>query len=136
MQKAQMYEFNSGASCIAYNEGDGRFLVQPLPVQVQFSSVNAIVCHDFNQDGRPDLVMGGNQFHFQPQFSRLDASYGHFIINKGRSQWEWVAPRQSGLELRGMVRDIRLLAITGRTGLLFLQNDESPVFYTFSGAIK
>ena len=136
MQKAQMYEFNSGASCIAYNEGDGRFLVQPLPVQVQFSSVNAIVCHDFNQDGRPDLVMGGNQFHFQPQFSRLDASYGHFIINKGRSQWEWVAPRQSGLELRGMVRDIRLLPITGRTGLLFLQNDESPVFYTFSGAIK
>lgn len=136
MEKAKEYTFTYAGSCVAYNNGDGHFMVQALPVPVQLSSVNAILCHDFNQDGRPDLVMGGNQFHFQPQFSRLDASYGHFLINKGQRQWAWIAPRQSGLELRGMIRDIRLLSIPGRNGLLFLQNDEPPVFYTFSGAFK
>lgn len=136
MEKAQEYQFTYASSCVAYNDGEGRFRVYSLPVPVQFSSVNAIVCSDFNQDGLPDLVLGGNQFHFQPQFSRLDASYGHFLINKGRNEWEWISPGRSGLELRGMVRDIRMLPMAGRNGLLFLQNDEAPVFYTYSGIFK
>ena len=59
------------------------FSISKLPVQVQFSSVNAILCTDINGDGETDLIMGGNKFGFLPQFSRLDASFGHVLINNG-----------------------------------------------------
>jgi hypothetical protein len=57
--------FNYTSSCIAINEGNGRFSIQRLPGYVQFSSVNAILCTDVNQDGETDLVLGGNQFGFR-----------------------------------------------------------------------
>ena len=49
----------------------------------QLSSINAVVIHDFNKDGLPDLLMGGNQFGFQPMFGRLDASLGYVLLNIG-----------------------------------------------------
>ncbi|CAA9537571.1 MAG: hypothetical protein AVDCRST_MAG96-4039, partial [uncultured Segetibacter sp.] len=82
VQKCAVKKFNYSSSCIALNEGKGRFTIQKLPHQVQLSCVNAIKCSDINNDGKPDLILGGNEFGFLPQFSRLDASYGHILINK------------------------------------------------------
>jgi hypothetical protein len=91
--------------------------------------VNAIAFADVNKDGKTDLVMGGNQFHFQPQFARLDASYGHVVLNKGNGKWEWIYPAQSGLKLRGEIRNIIRLNSPGKQELLVLQNDDYPVMY-------
>jgi hypothetical protein len=121
--------FNYTSSCIAINEGNGRFSIQRLPGYVQFSSVNAILCTDVNQDGETDLVLGGNQFGFQPQFSRLDASYGHVLLNNGKGQFEWVSPAQSGLEIRGEIRDIIEIPGKKSKNLLFLLNNDFPLMY-------
>ena len=90
-QAAQM-EFNTAASVVAWNNGKGTFTTELLPVWAQLSCINTILCTDINKDGKTDLVLGGNQFHFQPQFARLDASYGHILLNKGKSNgkvlWE------------------------------------------------
>ena len=121
--------FTYNSSCIAFNEGGGKFTIQKLPPYVQFSSVNAIRCTDVNTDGLPDLVLGGNILETQPQFSRLDASYGHVLINRGKRNFECLSPAASGLAVRGAVRDI--VALKGSKGcrLLFLQNNDYPVFY-------
>ena len=36
---------------IAINNGDNNFTVKKLPMQVQFSPINGIICDDVNQDG-------------------------------------------------------------------------------------
>ena len=100
-----------------------------MPDYVQFSSVNAILCTDINHDGKIDLILGGNKFEFQPQFSRLDASYGHVLLNNGKGQFEWIEPAVSGLEIKGEIRDIIEIPGKDSNSLLFLQNNDFPLLY-------
>jgi hypothetical protein len=132
LKNATVKLFNDDASCIALNKGNGQFDIQPLPANVQFSSVNAILCTDVNSDGIPDLIMGGNDFCFQPQFGRLDASFTHVLINNGKAQFSYMPNAVSGIELRGQVRDIQPVKNKRGNYLLILQNDEMPVLYGFN----
>jgi hypothetical protein len=34
---------------------------------------------DINNDGYIDLVLGGNQYEFKPQFTRLDSNFGSVL---------------------------------------------------------
>ncbi|MES2647692.1 MAG: VCBS repeat-containing protein [Bacteroidota bacterium] len=121
--------FNYASSCIAINNGNGDFSIQRLPDYLQFSSVNAILCTDLNLDGKIDVVAGGNKFGFLPQFSRLDASFGHVLINKGNVMFDEIEASKSGLEIRGQIRDIKNLQAKDKQRLLFLQNNELPKLY-------
>jgi len=127
LKNSTIKTFNYSSSIIAFNEGNGKFRIVKLPGIVQLSCVNAIQCTDINADGNIDLILGGNNFGFQPQFSRLDASYGHVLINDGKGNFTELPAAVTGLELRGEIRDIKL--INGK--LLFLQNNEYPVLYKF-----
>lgn len=121
--------FDYGSSIIALNDGKGKFTIKKLQLNVQLSSVNAIFCTDINNDKLPDLILGGNEFNLLPQFCRLDASYGHVLLNKGKGEFEYVFPDRSGLELRGQIRDIIEMDGFGKRYILFLQNNELPVLY-------
>ena len=129
LKNALTKQFNYPSSCVAINNGNGQFIIQKLPVMVQMSSVNAIHCMDINADGFIDLVMGGNQFDFQPQLERLDASSGDVLVNDGHGNFKWVEPARTGLNLKGQLRDIEEVRVGSRRNLLFLQNDEYPTFY-------
>jgi hypothetical protein len=129
LHKALVKQFNFTPSCIAYNRSGGNFDIKPLPPMVQLSSVNAIRCADLNHDGLPDLVLGGNNFTYPPQFGRLDASLGHVLLNEGKGQFKWLYPDASGLDITGMVRDIAFIRGAGKEYLLFLINDEFPALY-------
>ena len=124
-----MKDVTYSSSCIAYNEGNGQFRIQRLPDQVQFSSVNAILCTDINKDGKQDLILGGNIFDLQPQFSRLDASYGNLLLNEGNQSFQVIQQAESGLHLPGVVRDIVSVRMQQQDFLLFLQNNSTPALY-------
>lgn len=129
LKATQTKLFDYPASVIAWNEGGGKFTVQQLPLPVQLSSLNAILPADVNGDGLIDLMLGGNQFGFLPQFGRLDASFGQVLINKGKRGFEVLSTAHAGVELRGQVRDIVAVKGKVRTQYLFLQNDQRPVLF-------
>ncbi|HEX5655116.1 MAG TPA: VCBS repeat-containing protein [Chitinophagaceae bacterium] len=131
--KAVVKQFNYSSSCIAYNQGNGKFAVQKLPAEIQLSSVNAVFPMDLNSDGNIDLVLGGNIFDFMPQLERLDASLGWILLNKGKRMMETIDARQSGLEIRGQLKDIAEIKGNNRRWLLFLQNNERPRLYGVGG---
>jgi hypothetical protein len=128
-------QINYSSSCIAYNDGNGIFTIKKLPVNSQFSSVNAIVPVDVNADGFIDLVLGGNEFGFQPQLGRLDASDGDVLINDGKGNFKVLDQINSGINVPGQLRDIVLLKGKDKTGLLFLQNNEFPVLYKLNNKL-
>jgi hypothetical protein len=134
LENVSVLPFDYPSSCIALNDGKGGFTVQKLPLPVQLSCVNTIMCRDVNSDGRVDLVLGGNQFGFLPQFSRLDASLGQVLINRGAARFDAPGPGETGLELRGEVRDIVPVQTKGGPALLFLQNNGRPVLYRLRAA--
>ena len=132
VQTATVKTFNYCSSVIAWNEGGGKFILQELPVQVQLSSVNAILCKDINQDGKTDLILGGNITECLPQFGRLDANYGIVLENKGGRQFSEIPPAQTRISITGMVRDMAWISGKKENYILFLRNNDSPVMYKIS----
>jgi len=126
--------FNYGSSIIAYNLGNGKFSIQKLPVPVQLSSVNAILCTDINQDNFPDILLGGNEFGFLPQFDRLDAGRGALLLNNGKGGWEYLPSDQSGLNIHGQIRDIKEINTGANRQWIFMRNDDVPVLIGMENA--
>ena len=129
MKTATVRVFNYSSSVVAVNNGKGSFQVQPLPVNVQLSSVKAICTADVNSDGKTDLILGGNNFNFPPQFGRVDASYGHLLINIGNAAFRYIDQMESGINVKGETKDIKEVIIKGKKHFLFTQNDGLPVLY-------
>lgn len=130
INKCIVKKVNYTSSCVAINKANGEFAIQKLPPMAQMSCINVVVCRDLNNDGKVDLILGGNQFGFLPQFERLDASLGDVLINNGKGEFLWQDAKKTGLQLRGEVRDIAVIKSQDRDYLLFLQNNEYPVLFT------
>ena len=64
-----------------WNE-NGNLVPKVLPKKVQYSTVNAILTEDINQDSVLDLILGGNDYKYKPQFGRQDASLGWVCYGK------------------------------------------------------
>lgn len=133
IEDADVLQVNYASSGIAYNDGKGHFTLKPLPVELQLSSIHSIAVSDINQDGNPDIILAGNFFDMLPQFSRIDASYGHILLNDGNGGFYLPAPSKGGISLNGQVRDIVPLNYQHRKGFLFLQNNDFPLFYKQTG---
>jgi len=129
MDKAVVKQVNYSSSCIAINNGNGNFTITKLPVNIQLSSVKTILTFDINADGFTDLVLGGNEFGFQPQLGRLDASNADMLINDGRGNFILINQTETGLNVPGQLRDIVLIKRKTEISILFLQNNQFPVLY-------
>jgi hypothetical protein len=129
INKSIVKKVNYCSSIIAINDGKGNFKIQKLPVMAQLSSINAIISMDVNLDSKPDLVMGGNNFEFPPQFGRLDASFGIVLLNQGEGKFEWVNGARSGVVIPGEIRDIKEITGKDKRYVLVAQNDQVPVLY-------
>ncbi len=129
VKQSVVKQFNYCSSIVAINKGNGQFEVVQMPAMAQLSSVNAIRSVDVNGDGFNDLLLGGNLYHFLPQFERLDASFGSVLINDGKGNFSWTAQKKTGLLVQGEVKDIAVIKGSRQHQYLFLLNDRFPVLY-------
>jgi hypothetical protein len=129
MSKALVKEVNTASSIVAINKGAGQYELIGMNPLVQFSSIHSILSIDINKDGNVDLVLGGNDFYFQPQLGRLDANQGLILLGDGKGGFLPLSADKTGLNFNGMLRDIKLLNYRHQPNLLFLQNDMEPVLY-------
>ena len=106
-EKTIMKTSVTGESVVALNDGNGKFTIQPLPNWVQLSCVCGIACTDLNNDGKTDLILGGNNFEFRPQYSRIDANYGSVLLSKGDGTFDWLDYERSGFFIRKEIKHIR-----------------------------
>lgn len=129
LNKSSVKIFDYCSSVIAINNGDGNFEIKKMPPAIQLSSTNSILIKDINKDGLPDIIAGGNEDNFPPQFGRLDASFGTVLINKGKGDFVVADSRQSGIKVNGIVRSICEIRGRDKNFILFLRNNDFPVLY-------
>lgn len=118
------------ASCYFENLGNGRFAKRLLPVEAQFSCVNAIICDDLDGDGFKDLLIAGNEYQAEVMTGRYDASYGYFLKGNGHGSFLPVGPTRSGFRVRGDVKDLALVNTKNGQKLILvaINNDSLRVF--------
>ena len=131
LRQAMMRQANYFKSAVAINNGNGQFTLQELPKEVQFSCVCAIWCSDLNQDGKTDLVLAGNDAGFTPQFSKLDASFGHTLINRGNGQFDRLENRLSGFTVHGDTKGLTPIQIHDKEYLLATLNGKAPKLFSY-----
>ncbi|HJQ10407.1 MAG TPA: hypothetical protein VJ840_05180, partial [Gemmatimonadaceae bacterium] len=83
------------------------------------------VAGDFDGDGKIDLMVAGNSFDVSPMLGRYDASYGLLLRGDGKGNFAPVDMQQSGLEIDGQVRDMKVLrSAKGRVIAVARNNDQ------------
>lgn len=117
-------------SSVFINNKNGTFTRTALPEAAQLSVMYGIAAEDFDKDGFIDILMGGNLFEAKPEVGIYDASYGVFMRGNGKGSFETLSARESGINVKGAVRDI--ITLTGRKNrmIVFPRNNDTPLIYT------
>lgn len=106
----------------------GEFIPHPLPLAAQYAPVYGILVDDFDQNGTPDLLLMGNNSRMRLRIGKVDANHGVILMNDRKWQFSEVSSAQTGLYVRGDVRDVKkvggliTVGITGQNVLTFKQN--------------
>lgn len=103
-KKSTRSSFNSNASVWIENLGNGKFKVHELPVEAQFSCINAIEIMDVNNDKNLDIVYVGNNYGNEVFIGRYDASNGGVLLGNGKGKFSFY--RDSGFEVTGDAKSL------------------------------
>lgn len=129
LQNAVRLEASEMRSSVFINDGTGKFVLTPLPLEVQFSPVYAILISDVNADGNPDILTGGNLYRVKPEIGRYDASFGNCLLGDGRGRFKNIPAGKSGWFLDGEIRDIaNIHTVQGPRILVAVNNRVIRVF--------
>ncbi|HEY1166569.1 MAG TPA: VCBS repeat-containing protein [Chitinophaga sp.] len=118
LKKSKMLQVQQLRNVVLINEGKEHFSIRELPVQAQFSAVFGILSGDFDNDGKKDLVLGGNFYPFRVQLGREDASKGLFLKGDGKGAFTPLDYQASGLLIDGDVRDLVMVSNPGKQKLI------------------
>ena len=123
LARVQVKEIQTLASSLVLNQGGETFEVEALPMAAQVAPVFAVQATDFNEDGRIDLLLGGNFYEVKPSIGRMDASLGTLLLGQESGDFLPVANAEANLWLNGAVRDFESLPSTGGSLLFVARNN-------------
>ncbi|MGN6178343.1 MAG: FG-GAP-like repeat-containing protein, partial [Mucilaginibacter sp.] len=114
-------------SCYLRNDGNGRFVMVPLPVEAQFSALNGMVTDDFDGDGNLDLLINGNDFSTDVSIGRYDALNGLLLKGDGKGGFSALSIAKSGIYLPGDGKALVKLKGAANSYLLATSEHAGPV---------
>ncbi|MEM8565190.1 MAG: VCBS repeat-containing protein [Bacteroidota bacterium] len=106
LNKSLNYKVTTFESAVFINEGVNKLKKRALPPLAQVSSINSIICKDFDKDGKVDILLAGNLYPVEVETIRNDASYGIMLRGSGNGQFEEVPAPQSGFMADGDVKHL------------------------------
>lgn len=102
----QSLEINELRSGIFWQEGDGRFSFEPLPMFAQSGRIMDLLAVDLNHDGHLDIVATLDSPRSEPRAERFEKGHLAVLLNKGKRTFEALLPRASGLSIDGAPRGL------------------------------
>jgi hypothetical protein len=109
------------------NEGNGSFTVEALPTAAQLSPVYGTLVHDFNQDGLPDLLTGGNFYRAKPEVGKYDATYGTVLLGRKATDFQALSLLEQGVALKGEIRDFKPIRLASGKTVILVARSNGPL---------
>jgi hypothetical protein len=100
-QTALIKELHVLSSAI-YWGSDSTFTRKALAPEVQYSNVGSILLEDLDNNGKIDIILGGNQSKIKPQFGPLESSNGWIL----KQQKNGIFEKPESLGVKGDIRSI------------------------------
>lgn len=104
LNSAQLLAADHFSNSILVNDGLGKFSLQPLPPEAQFTAYRDASIFDYNNDGLKDILVAGNFYGNNIQLGRSDADYGTLLINQAKGKF--LPMPLPGMIIKGEVRKI------------------------------
>ena len=123
LKDALHYQVRSFASIYLENAGES-FIRHELPRAAQLSSINDIIVKDVDTDGFLDIIVAGNLYSSEVETPRNDAGYGLYLKGNGDGRFESISASESGLFIRGDVKDLALIRKKDQDYLLVIKNND------------
>jgi len=115
-----------------FENKDGKFVKHSLPVQASYTPVYAILINDFDKDGIPDILLGGNVNETRIKIGRMDASFGVLLKGTGKANFSYVPQTQSGLTIQGCIKDlINIKSANNGQKVMAAINDNFPMLLEY-----
>ena len=124
IKSAYVVKCQKTQSAFIENKGNGQFALRDLPLEAQFSPINAMINGDFDQDGHLDVLTAGNSFATEVQTGRYDAQ-GSLLL-RGDGKGHFVADRHA-LNLIGDNRSMASLKKADGSNLILIAANSGPL---------
>ena len=128
LQNAIKLEAQTMASAIFLNDSAGNFEMKPLPAEAQCSPVYAMAAKDLDNNGLPELIIGGNLSRAKPETGIYMGSYGWVLQNLNAGNFNALWPLESGLVVNGEIRSFHW---ADKLLLIGKNNDQLQAFELF-----
>lgn len=124
LENSLHYQVKSFASVYLENK-NGKFEIHELPKESQLFNINDFVVKDVNNDSNLDIIAAGNLYAAEVETPRNDAGKGLMLLGDGSGNFKTVPARESGLFVKGDVKDMSTLKVKGEEYLLFAKNSDA-----------
>jgi len=128
-------ELTSTASVVFLNQGNGKFVRKDLPMEAQWFPIFAVKISDINNDGKNDVLLGGNLHGVPLELNSDNDGHGLILIGRGDGTFEAQQPIANGFAIKGEARDIQSFT-NFRKEQLFLVTRNNDSLLVFKKTIK
>ncbi|MDX1542939.1 MAG: VCBS repeat-containing protein [Christiangramia sp.] len=125
LEGAKKLEVHTLASGYLENN-NGKYSFRKFDNSLQVSPIRAMLNYDFNDDGREEVLIGGNYFGVTPYHGKFDAMGGSLLINADKILYS----NEIGLNLsQKSVKEFSIINIADKPYLLVTINDAKAELY-------
>lgn len=113
------------------NKGqNNKFKIKPLPIEAQFSIINAFIVDDFDHDGENDVLLAGNRFGVELETTPSDALQGLLLKKKTNTNNFNAIGSISGFNISKNVTSLKLISssLKGKAILVGINNNKLRLY--------